>query len=61
MPSSPLLLGICAGCDKQDRRLVDVGAFDQSLFCFDCVEKFGATELGQVSNAALFVSGKMEF
>ena len=47
-------LGICSSCDKE-ARLIDVGAFDFTAFCAKCVERYGARELREVSNAALAI------
>jgi hypothetical protein len=51
----PVTIGICASCDKLDRRLAGVGAYDGTMFCLSCIEDHGATELRSVANAALAV------
>jgi hypothetical protein len=47
------IYGICAGCDRDNRSLHDVGAYDASKFCGYCIKKFGVETLKRACNAAL--------
>jgi hypothetical protein len=46
------VIGTCRSCDKV-KRVFDVGAFDSSLFCKRCIQRYGAQEIRETANAAL--------
>ena len=47
--------GVCLGCDKGPQPLFDVGAYDGSKFCWECLSKYGVPTLQAACNAALAV------